>query len=183
MIFGLTGPNASGKGEAANYIKSKGFRYLSLSDILREESKRLKIEPTRENLIRLGNELRRKEGPAVLANRVLKKIKKRGNYVIDSIRNPAEIEMFRKTDNFILIGIDAPIDVRFNRLLKRGRPGDIGTLDEFKKREAEENINQKENQQLDRCLKMADIVIINDGTLKEFYKKIDEALKKGIKKT
>ncbi len=55
MIIGLTGANASGKGEAASYLKSKGFEYYSLSDILREEAKRKKIEPLRENLIKRGN--------------------------------------------------------------------------------------------------------------------------------
>ena len=58
MIIGLTGANASGKGEAAGYLKSKGFAYYSLSDILREEAKLRGIEPSRENLIKLGNELR-----------------------------------------------------------------------------------------------------------------------------
>ncbi len=59
MIIGLTGKNASGKGETANYLKSKGFVYFSLSDELREEAKEKKIVATRENLIALGNELRK----------------------------------------------------------------------------------------------------------------------------
>ncbi|MCX5687163.1 MAG: AAA family ATPase, partial [Candidatus Omnitrophica bacterium] len=75
MIIGLTGANASGKGEVASYLKSKSFEYYSLSDILREEAKARGIESSRENLIRLGNELRERNGPSVLADFVIKKIK------------------------------------------------------------------------------------------------------------
>ena len=92
MVIGLTGPNAAGKGEAALYIKSKGFVYHSLSDILREEAKKSGIEASRENLIRLGNELRRKNGPAFLAIRAIKGLRNTENHIVDSIRNPAEIE-------------------------------------------------------------------------------------------
>ena len=49
MIIGLTGKNASGKGEVASYLQKKGFIYYSLSDELREEAKEKNIEPTREN--------------------------------------------------------------------------------------------------------------------------------------
>ena len=72
MIIGLTGANASGKGEAASYLKSKSFEYYSLSDILREKAGARKIEPSRENLIKLGNELREKNGSSVLADAVLR---------------------------------------------------------------------------------------------------------------
>ncbi|MBI2107815.1 AAA family ATPase [Candidatus Woesearchaeota archaeon] len=69
MIIGLTGKNASGKGEAAAYLKKKGFEYHSLSDILREEATKRGIEHARENLINLGNELRSQFGPNYLAKK------------------------------------------------------------------------------------------------------------------
>ena len=72
MIIGLTGPNASGKGEAAEYLINKGYRYSSLSDIIRQEAKKLRIAPTRDNLINLGNAMRRKHGAAVLAKKAKK---------------------------------------------------------------------------------------------------------------
>ncbi len=58
MIIGLVGRNAAGKGEAANYLKSKGFVYYSLSDAIREEAAKRGLEHSRDNLINLGNELR-----------------------------------------------------------------------------------------------------------------------------
>jgi len=178
MVIGLTGPNASGKGEAALYIKSKGFIYHSLSDVLREEAKKRSIEPLRENLIRLGNDLRRERGGSVLALRLIDKLSEKEGHVVDSIRNPAEVEALRKTGDFILIGIDAPLEKRFQRSLKRKRPGDAQTLQEFIEKEERENNASLENQQLKTCLQMADIIILNDSSIEGLHKKIDEAIKK-----
>jgi len=181
MVIGLTGPNASGKSEVANYIKSKGFIYHSLSDILREEAKKQGIEPLRENLIKLGNDLRRKNGPSFLADRLISRLSKKENYVVDSIRNPAEVEVLREINNFILIGIDAPLEKRFERSLKRKRPGDAETLKNFIEKEGKENNKNLENQQLKTCLQMADVTIVNDSSMERLYKKIDEILKENKK--
>ncbi len=177
MIIGLTGANASGKGEAASYLKSKGFEYYSLSDILRGNAKAMGIEPSRENLIKLGNELREKNGPSVLADLAGKNIKNKNNCVIDSIRNPFEIKALKKLNDFILIGIDAPMEMRFKRAVARNRHGDPKTLKEFIEKEKKENIPSSTNQQLENCLKLADILIINDSNLENFYKKIEETIR------
>ncbi|MBU4457371.1 MAG: AAA family ATPase [Candidatus Omnitrophica bacterium] len=176
MIIGLTGPNASGKGEAASYLRTKGFKYHSLSDALREEAEKSGIEPLRENLIRLGNELRRKNSPSYLASIIGERLTEPGNYIVDSIRNPAEAEALQEKKGFVLLGIDAPVEVRFKRSLKRRRPGDAETLQDFIEKEKRENLNNPENQQLKKCIEMADVVIVNDSAMDEFYRKIDEAI-------
>jgi dephospho-CoA kinase len=181
MIIGLTGANASGKGEAASYLKSKGFEYHSLSDILRREAKARGIDPSRENLIRLGNELREKNGSSVLADLAIKKIKNKNNYVIDSIRNPFEIKALRKLKGFSLMGIDAPAEMRFKRAVSRHRLGDPETLEKFVEGERKENISIPANQQLENCLKLADMIIINDSTIEELHRKIDIAISRHYK--
>jgi dephospho-CoA kinase len=176
MVIGLTGPNASGKGEAVDYLKSKGFKSISLSDILREEARHRGIEISRENLIKLGNEMRKEKGPSILADIAIKSIGGKDNYIIDSIRNPDEIRAIRKIKGFRLIGIDAPVEIRFKRCCNRNRPGDSKTLDEFIEKEKKENILEQANQQLKNCIKLADKIIINDSNLENFYKKIDETI-------
>ena len=179
MIIGLTGKNASGKGEAANYLKSKGFVYYSLSDVLREDATKRGIEHSRDNLIKLGNKLRKEYGPDYLAKQINIKIKQQlknrenQNFVIDSIRSPFEAKELMKNKGFALVGIKAPIELRFKRLLDRNRLGDAKTLEEFKKQEQRENLKNKTNQQLDATFKLAKKFIINDSTLKELHKKID----------
>ena len=63
----MTGTNGSGKGEAAEYFKKKGYAYFSLSDLIREELQKSGKELTRDNLIEKGNELRDTYGPDILA--------------------------------------------------------------------------------------------------------------------
>jgi len=179
MILGLTGKNAAGKGELAKHLQSKGFVYLSLSDALREEADRRKIDHSRDTLISLGNELRKKSGNGILAKRINEKIKKemdagRKDFAIDSIRNPGEIEELRKNEGFLLVGVVTDEKIRFQRLLKRGRIGDATTFEEFKKQEDKENNNEASGQQLDKCLKLADKHISSNGTIEEANKEFDE---------
>ena len=180
MIIGLTGKNASGKGEVASYLKTKGSIYYSLSDELRGEATKRSLEHSRENLIGLGNELREKFGPEYLAKKVNEKIRSNKNknvdFVVDSIRSPFEAKELLKNRDFLLVGIHAPIELRFERLLGRGRAGDSKTLQEFKKHEEQENTKNKNAQQLDETFKLAGKIIKNDSSLGELHKKIDELL-------
>lgn len=179
MIIGLTGKNAAGKGEVANYLKSKGFVYYSLSDAIREEAGKRGLEHSRDTLISLGNELRKKFGNGILAERISEKIKKekaagKKDFVVDSIRNPGEIAELRKSEGFLLVGVVTEQKIRFQRLLKRGRIGDASTFEEFKKQEERENNDEASGQQLDKCLEMADKHISSSGTIDEANKEFDE---------
>src|SRR5438034_4558811 len=138
MLIGLTGRNAAGKGEVAKYLQSKSFYYHSLSDAIRDEIRSRGLAPTREMLIQTGNELRRRFGSAVLAERILQRLDDDKNYVIDSIRNPAEVEAFRRAKHFRLISVEAPVELRFQRTVRRGRENDPMTLDKFKELENRE---------------------------------------------
>ena len=174
MIIGLTGKNAAGKGEIADHLKSKGFVYFSLSDALRDEATKQSLDHSRDTLIRLGTEMREKHGNDILAKRINEKIKQnKGNFVVDSIRNPGEVEDLRKNDSFILIGVHADAKMRFERLMKRGRAGDSRTFEEFMEHEKKENNNEGAGQQLDKCLEMADKTIDSNGTIEEANKDID----------
>lgn len=178
MIIGLTGKNGAGKTKVANYLKLKGFEFISLSDILREEAKKEGIDEKRENLHIIGNKLRKKYGSGILAVRALEKIKFGKDYCVDSIRNPAEIAEFRKISNFLLIGVDTQIELRYKRVLRRNRIGENISFEKFKELEEIENSHDEEKQQLNKCLEMADKIIENNGIVEELYKKIDEILSK-----
>ena len=58
MIIGLTGTISSGKSTVAEILIKKGFEHHTYSDILRLEAKKRNIEPTRQNLQKLGNKLK-----------------------------------------------------------------------------------------------------------------------------
>ncbi len=173
-LIGLTGTNGSGKGEAASFFKKKGYAYFSLSDIIREELVREGRETTRDNLIQKGNELREKHGANILANRVVDRVT--GRSVIDSIRNPREIEYLRTQKHFILLAIDAPVEIRYTRVLQRGRNESASSLEEFITKEKEEMSQDERGQQLQECMRMADYRVTNEGSLEDFYKKLEKFL-------
>ncbi len=174
MIIGLVGPNASGKGEAAAHLARLGFPVVSLSDVVREEAARRGLPAEREHLIAVGQQLRAAEGPGVLAERILARLGARG--VVDSIRSPAEIAVLRRREDFRLLGIDAPVELRWKRAMERGRAGDATDLESFRRQEALENTSCPTAQQVRRALAEADLLISNDGTLDQLRGKVEQAL-------
>lgn len=170
-LIGLTGTNGAGKGEAAAFFKSRGYAYTSLSDILREELRERGLEATRDNLIRTGNELRAAFGPDILARRAMDRLT--GPTVFDSIRNTREVAYLRTQEGFILLALDAPLEVRFGRVAARGRNESAATLEEFRRKEDLERAGGEAAQQLEACLAAADYVIINDGTLEDLRRKLE----------
>ena len=177
MIIGLTGRNASGKGEIAQYLKARGFEYFSLSDEIREEIRSRGGEISREALINVGNELRARSGPGVLAERVLPRLERARNVVVDSIRNPSEVEILRRRKDFTLLAAEADRGVRFERGKSRGREGPARTLDQFVQEEERELASSDPTtQQLLATERLADITISNNGTLEELHHKLDALL-------
>ncbi len=187
MIVGLTGPNAGGKGSVGEILQNQGYKFYSLSDVIREELKKREIEETRENLQNLGNELREKNGPNYLAETIAKKIKedkKAGqmNFVVDSIRNPSEVEELRKSKDFILLGVNAPIETRYERIAKRGRLENAQNLQEFIIMEKRENSENPKQLQLNNVYKMADKYVYNDNTLDDLKMRVSYTLTHDKKK-
>lgn len=177
MIIGLTGENCAGKGEAAEYLKKKSFYYLSLSDVIREELEKQGKEITRENLIEKGNQLREKLGAGALGRITAEKVQEDKNYVIDSIRTPAEVEELQKLKGFFLVHITAPARIRFERMKQRNRENDPDSYEKFLEFEQKELENkEKTKQNLKQTFLMAKKQIRNDETLGEVYKKLDNAL-------
>jgi dephospho-CoA kinase len=173
-LIGLTGPNGAGKGEAAEFLKAQGYESFSLSDVIRDKLREEGKAASRDNMIAKGNALRKQFGPDVLARRIMDKV--RGKAVIDSIRNVSEVEYLRGQNGFILIAVDAPSEIRFERVRARGRDESVQTLDQFVQKEAEEKGEDAGAQQLDKVMAMADIVLVNDGSLEDLRRKLEDLL-------
>jgi dCMP deaminase len=170
MILGLTGRNAAGKGEAADFLKMKGFHYYSLSDVIRDEIRQRGLEITREVLIQIGRELRSKHGTGYLSEQILKRLDSDKNYVIDSIRHPDEVEVLRTRSDFYLLSITAPTETRFQRIKKRNRESDPTSIEEFLLLEqAEASRRTEEGQDLEGTELLADYTVSNESDLDEFH--------------
>lgn len=177
MIIGLTGENCAGKSTVAEYLLKKGFYYYSLSDVIRELCKEQEIPITRENMIIKGNQLREALGPCALGKIASQKIHFDRNYVIDSIRNPAEVMELKKLGMFFLLHVSAPSNLRFERIKARNREEDPQTIELFEKFEKIEMENEdKTKQNLLGTFAVANKKIVNDSSVEILYKQVDNLL-------
>jgi len=186
LHVGLTGLMASGKGEAARLMRDRGYAYISLSDVVREHAL-AGLTPeagkiTRSDLQDTGDRLRRESGAGVLADKVCVKIRSilPGRWVIDGIRNPAEVERLRTLHPFHLIAIIAPRNAVLRRLRERNRGTDHLPDCELEKMVDREwgDKETSEGQQVGLCIAMADHRVKNDGTLEGFRQRMRKILKK-----
>ncbi|MBI2671562.1 AAA family ATPase [Candidatus Woesearchaeota archaeon] len=180
LILGLTGTFSSGKGEIGEYLISKGFTYYSCSDEIRKELEKREIEETLQNLINVGDELRRKFGRGILGKKVYEQILKDNKklVVVDSLRNMEEVNELKKNKNFKLIFIDAPIEERYKRIKERKRSSDFVSFNEFKKKEEDQIKGAGTLLKMEDCFKSADFKIYNNSSLEELHRKVDEILEK-----
>ena len=179
-IIGVVGQIASGKGILVNYLTSHfDFISFSLSSIVHAELKKKGIKKyTRQTLQDKGDELRRRFGDDVLARRLFEAIneQKKDRIIIEGIRNPVEIEFLKKNSNFILVGVKANRELRFKRLLSRGKDWDPKTYEDFIKVDRRDiGVGQgKSGQQVGKCLAYCDYVLTNNIDLGDFDKKVEK---------
>lgn len=184
IIIGVVGQIAAGKGILVNYLTEHfGFFSYSLSSIVHTEIEKKGIQKyTRQMLQDMGDELRRENGREVLAERMIKAIneQKKGNIVIEGIRNPGEIEFLKKDKNFVLIGVKADRKLRFKRLLGRGKKWDPQTYEDFLKIDRRDiGVGQNSSgQQVGKCLDYCNFVLMNNNSVEEFEGKIERLIKK-----
>jgi len=170
-IIGLAGPMGSGKGELVKILQNEGFEHITLSSMVREEARRLGLSEERAVLQDVGNSLRLEGGAGVLARRAMEKIQSsmHPKWVVDGIRNPAEIDEFKKNDGFYLVGVNANRDLLMRRILSRSREGDEVAPDAvYRKIEREWGVGEPpEGQQLGLCMGRVDYMIVNESSLVE----------------
>lgn len=183
MIIGVTGLNGAGKDTVADYLVTKSFYHISLSDIIRDEARKRKAPLSRDSLIRIGNELRQRFGIGVLAERALERMQSDKHYVVTSLRHPGEVEALKKRPDFLLVKVVAPSRVRYERVsVRSGRDDGVSTFDDFVQKEKEEQSSDFYKQQLHKVTTMARVTIDNSGSVEELYPKVDRFLQDWVKK-
>ena len=178
MILGISGLYGAGKGEVVDFLEARSFHPLSLSDVIRNELAKQGVEETRERMIEAGNAIRAAEGPGGLAARLVSRFVADRNYVIDSIRHPAEVEVLRAfSDRFKLFWVEADERIRIERMGTRGRSGDPTTLETLREVEGRElGSDDPTAQQLLAVRDLADATLRNDGSLAELHGALTTAL-------
>ena len=156
------------------WLSDKGLRSVSCSDSIRSWLRDQGLETTRDALIEGGRQLRREGGAGVLAEMLLE-ILDGEDAVVDSIRTPAEVEALRSRGDFTLIEVRADEESRWQRMTARGRSGDPIEKEAFLSQEAAEAKSEDEaGQALDATAEMADITVLNDGSIEDLEGKLVE---------
>lgn len=183
MLIGVVGTLGSGKGTVSEYlVKEKGFEQYAVSDtFLAGEAIRRGLEPDRTARHDIANEYRSK-GPTKLMEAcyelALPAIESGKNVIIDPQHTPEEVEFIRSKGGLV-IGVDADIRTRYERIKKRGSAKDSVSFEEFSEmEELELRPSATTNNNLEGALATADVIVRNDGTLEEFHAQIDAALEK-----
>lgn len=179
-IIGIAGTIGSGKDVVSHYLAQKyGYVGIIMGDLVRDLANELKLEPTRENLLKLQKRYVEQFGKEYWGRKVVEKIGrlKAEKIVVNGIRRVEDIKVLRQAfpnDRIVLLLVDANPRLRFERLIKRGREGDPKNFDEFLLQE----LAERETFDLEELEKIADHKIANDGSLAELYAKVDEFLRR-----
>ncbi len=176
--LGLIGFNGSGKTAVCQYLKHRGYFVLSLSDVVREHAKRNNLPQDRDTLTNLANDLKAKHGLTYFATECLKIADEKSSPVVfDSVRHPKEVDVL-KDKGTLFIGIDSPIEVRYDRIKARKKDTDFIDFETFKAQDERERLGQSSGQNIEACLDQVNYHVVNDKELDSLYAKIDNILKK-----
>ena len=183
-VVGLTGTMGSGKNSVKQIIMQRFSCYhVTLSDVIRGEIEKKRGQLDRTKLQDMGNEMRQKYGNHILAMVAIEYLPRdKDMIIVDGIRNPGEVEYLKKKfgNDFFMVAVDAPKEVRFERLKGRNDPKDPQTIEDFKKADARDQGKGEPpyGQHVGACVKMADFTITNAGTLKQLEKDVAEVVGK-----
>ena len=132
------------------------------------------------SFISIYKELRKEHEPSYIIRRLYEEAHSKGkNCIIESVRVVGEVEFLRSKEDFFLLSVDAPLKVRYERIVRRNSESDHVSFDKFvSDNEREMNSVDPTKGNIRECMRRADFHFVNDGKLIELHKQIDEVLKK-----
>lgn len=161
LIIAITGMPGAGKSTAARALESLNLRKVVMGDVIREETKRRGLAPDSKNTGAVMKELREKLGEGAVAELTLQSIEALGEdaVIVDGIRSIAEVEIFRRNADVVLLAIHASRKRRFELLKERGRSDDPLNWETFLVRDERELAVG-----IGRAIALADEIVSNEHT-------------------
>lgn len=178
IILGFGGLMASGKGTAAKYLEeAHGAATFRFSTMLRDALNRFYLPHTRDNLIKISENLRATFGEDLMAKTMANDVEKSDNalIVVEGIRRMADIEYLKRLPNFIMVEIFADPKIRHGRLTERGENPDdrTKTFEQFL-----EDHKRSTEMSIPEVLQYATEKIDNNGSLENLHRQLDALVHK-----
>ena len=178
MIIGITGTLGAGKGTVVEYlIHERGFKHYSVRDFLNKEIVRRGLQPNRDTLLAVANDLRAAHGAGYISETIMGEVLRGGSdAVIESIRSLGEAT-YLKDHKAELWAVDADVKTRYARIQERASETDRVSFEKFVADEAREyTYTDRTKPNLSGVIALADIMLYNDTSKEELFKKIEEVL-------
>ena len=179
-VIGITGTIGAGKGTVVDYLVSNyGFKHYSVRNYLIKIAQKDNLPLHRDTYVMLANQLREQHEPSFIIDELYKEAYLNGcDAIIESIRTPGEITALRTKDDFSLWAVDAEPKIRYERIFSRKSETDHISFETFLANEQREmNSNDPTQQNLEECIKQADIKLWNNGSVEELNAQIEKAIK------
>ena len=176
-VIATVGLPGSGKSEAATVARDLEVPVVTMGDVIRAECRDRGLDPA-EHHGRIARALREENGPDAIAARSLPLIEAAledsDTVLVDGVRSGVEVERFEEAfgDDFTLVSIEAPSELRAKRVTSRGRDKTAGEGGEDLADRDERELGFGMGEAMDR----ADAVVENVGTLPEFHEKVRRLL-------
>ncbi len=164
MVVALVGLCGAGKSEAAKYFEDKSYEKVYFGGLTMEELEKRGLEINEKNERMVREDLRKTYGMAAYAILSLPKIKsilKSGNNVlIDGLYSWSEYKVLKKEyPEMKVISIYTNPELRYERLSKRPKRA-LG-----KEQALSRDYSEIENLEKGGPIAMADVTILNNGTI------------------
>ncbi|MFC6837416.1 AAA family ATPase [Halomarina ordinaria] len=175
-VIGTVGLPGSGKGEAATVARELGIPVVTMGDVIRAECRRRGLDPA-DHHGEIAQRLREEEGVTAIAERSLPLVEEAlndaGTVLVDGIRSDVEVERFEERfgEDFTLVAVTAPFDLRVERVGVRGRDN-VGDGGEALEARDERELGFGMGAAIDR----ADVTVENTGTLAAFRRRVRSIL-------
>ena len=173
-IIAIVGMCGSGKSVASEYLIGLGYKRVYFGGVTMDKLKEsgLDVNPDNEKMMR--EKLRSELGLGAYAKVLLPTIKElslNNDVVLDGLYSWDELVILNNEFNITTIAVVADKKIRYDRLSKRDvRPFNN---EEAKKRD----ITEIENIEKAGPIAYADYFIYNNGSMEEYYKRLDEIIK------
>jgi dephospho-CoA kinase len=179
-VIGIVGLAGSGKSEAAAVARDLDVPVVTMGDVIRAACRDRGVDPATHHG-EVAKALREENGPAAIAERSIPMIAdaldEADTVLVDGIRSDVEVDAFEDQfgDDFLLVAVDAPFEVRAERLDLRGRDAgeDAGGESLADRDERELNFG------MGRAIDRADVTVENTASLEAFHDTIRRLLAEG----